>query len=110
MPDSSSTAPAAQEHVQPIAWSYLKDNLVPRLRKKALQFLLCGRAGCGKKSALKLAFGKELYIADLGMDVAAKCPQQLESLERFIRRRTAKIDVSATQRGFQGSNDFLFLS
>ena len=34
MPDSSSTAPAAPEHVQPIAWSYLKDNLVPRLRKK----------------------------------------------------------------------------
>ncbi len=34
MPDSSSTAPAAPEHVQPIAWSYLKDNLVPRLWKK----------------------------------------------------------------------------
>ena len=105
MPASSSTAPAAQDGVQPIAWSYLKGFLVPELRKKALPFLLCGRAGCGKKSALKLAFGKELYIADLGMVVAAKCPQgpqQLESLEKFIRRRAAKIDVSATRRGFVG--------
>ena len=104
MPASSSTAPAAQDGVQPIAWSYLKGNLVPELRKKALPFLLCGRAGCGKKSALKLAFGKELYIADLGVEVAAKCPQQLESLKRFILRRGAKTDVSATRRGFQGSN------
>ena len=102
MSASSSTALAAPNDVQPIAWSYLEGNLVPALRKKALPFLLCGRAGCGKKSALKLAFGKELYIADLGMVVAAKCPQQLGSLEKFIRRRAAKIDVSATRRGFLG--------